>query len=191
MQTISPSISSRLVNFSRLILTAISASVISLAAAPSTSHAAGADGVYRVTGGSGSFSGGGETVKIPKSVFSEIAKEQTAGIVVLNQKIMVNRKLTAALFKSLAEDSGITIHPKVTGPSSLKLVPDGDHFTGKTLQPIITKFSGFDDGEKFSVALKTYINVMVKGDSLTLVTRFSGTDGTDKISGTITLFGKR
>ena len=191
MQTTSVARSSRLVKLTRFILAAISVSVISLAALPSTSLAAGADGVYRVTGGKGSFTGGGETSKIPKSVFNEIAKEQTAGIVVLNHKIMVNRKMTAALFKSLAEDSGITIHPKVKGPSSLTLVPDGDHFTGKTLQPIITKFSGFDEGEKFSVTLKTYITVTVKGDSLTLVTRFSGGDGSDKVSGTITLFGKR
>ena len=190
MHPISLAISSRLAKFGRLIIAAISASVISLAAAPSTSHAAGADGVYRVTGGRGSFTGGGETVKIPKSVFNEITKEQSAGIVVKNQKIVINRKMTAALFKSLAEESGITINPKVTGPSSITLTSDGGHFSGKTSRPIITKFVGFEDGEKFSVTVKTQVSASVKGDSLTLVTRFTATDGSDEFSGAITLLGK-
>ena len=191
MLTITQSISSRFVKLSQLVLTAVSASVISLAAVPSTSLAAGADGSYRVTGGSGSFTAGGETAKIPKSLFSEIAKNQAAGIVVQNQKIKINRQMTEALFKSLAQDSGITIHPKVTGPSYFTFVPAGDHFAGKTLQPIVTKFSGFEDGEKFSVTVKTYVSATVKGDSLTLVTRFTATDGADKLSGTITLLGRR
>jgi hypothetical protein len=170
---------------------AVSMSVIALAAVPSTALAVGVDGIYRVTGGSGSLSSDGQTKKIPKSVFDQITQDQSAGIVVKNQKLKINRMMTAALFQSLAAESGVTIDPKVTGPSSITLVATGGYFAGKTLQPIVTKFSGNDHGEKFSVTAKTYINVAVKGNSLTLTTRFAAVDGADKISGTITLVGRR
>lgn len=185
------SLSSRIVKLSRLAFTAVSLSVVSLAASPSTAQVVGADGNYRVTGGSGSLSSGGETRKIPKSVFNTIIKEQSGGIVVKNQKLKINRDMAALLLQSIAGNSSVITTSKVTGPSSITLVPTGSFFTGKTLQPIVAKFSGKDGGEKFSVTVKTYANATVKADAVTLTTRFSATDGSDQVSGIITLVGKR
>ena len=191
MQSYILSLSSRLVKLSQLAVTAVSMSVISLAVLPSTAQAAGADGIYRVTGGRGSLSSGGMTRPIPKSVFAQITKDQAAGIVVKNQKVKINRNIAAALLQSLAGDSAGNVDLKVTGPSSITLVATGDYFTGKTLQPIVAKFSGESDGETFSVTVKSNVNVAIKGDSVTLTTRFTATDGSEQLSGVITLTGKR
>lgn len=188
IQLTSPTILSR---FSRLICAATSVLGISLAALPSTSLAAGADGNYRVTGGKGSISINGQMQKIPKSVFNQITAEQAAGLVVKNQKIKVNRNLSAAFIQSLAKESDITLRAKVTGPSSITLAPAGSSFAGKTVRPIIAKLTGVDAGEKISVTVTTNVDATVKASTLTLTTRFSATDGSDEISGVITLVGTR
>jgi hypothetical protein len=189
MQTL-PRFVSPLLKLGRLMLIATSASVVSLAATPNTASAAGADGTYRLTGGSGFFKGAGETYKIPKSVFKDISKNQAAGIVVKKNKIKIDPNMTAALFQGLA-DAGTTLNPTVTGPTSLTLSPSGKNFSGQTNQPIVTKFTVTDAGKKSSVTVKTYVSATVKGGALTLVTRFSATDGTEDASGAITLLGKR
>ena len=177
--------------FCQLLCTAASVLAICLVAFPSIAHAVGADGTYRVTGGKGSFSSGGETRKIPPAVFNKITKGQSAAMVVRDQKLKINRNLAASFFQSLAQDQGITVRPKVTGPSFITLMPVGNDFTGKTSSPIVAKLSGSDDGEKFSVIVKTNVSAVVKGDTLTLTTRFIATDGSDKITGVITLVGVR
>jgi hypothetical protein len=55
----------------------------------------------------------------------------------------------------------------------------------------VTKFTVTDKGKKSSVTIKTYVNATVKGGAITLVTRFSASEGKDKASGAITLLGKR
>ena len=112
-------------------------------------------------------------------------------MVVRDQKLKINRNLAASFFQSLAQEQGITVRPKVTGPSFITLMPVGNDFTGKTSNPIVAKLSGSDDGEKFSVIVKTNVSAVVKGDTLTLTTRFTATDGSDKITGVITLVGVR
>jgi hypothetical protein len=183
-------VSSQLLKVGRLVLVAASASLISLATTPNTASAAGADGTYRLTGGSGFLKAAGTTTEIPKSVFKNITKNQAAGIVVKKNKIKIDPNTTAAFFQSLA-DKGTTLNPTVTGPTSLTLSPSGKNFSGQINQPIVTKFTVTDDGKKSSVTIKTYVSATVKGGAITLVTRFSGSDGKDKASGAITLLGKR
>lgn len=188
IQVTTPSTSGK---FCQLLCTAASVLAICLVAFPGIAHAVGADGTYRVTGGKGSFSSGGETRKIPKSVFNEITKGQSAAMVVRDQKLKINRNMAASFFQSLAQEQGVTVRPKVTGPSSITLLPAGSYFTGKTSSPILAKLSITDDGEKFSVIVKTNVSAVAKGDTLTLTTRFTATDGSDKVNGVITLVGVR
>ena len=177
--------------FSRLICTATSVLGISLAALPSTTQAAGADGNYRVTSGKGSISINGKTQKIPKSVFDEITADQSAAMVVKSQKIRIERTLSASIFQSIAEESGVTLRAKITGPSSITLRPVGTSFTGKTANPIITKLTGVYRDEKVSATVKTNVSATVKANTLTLTTRFAAKIEGDNVSGVITLVGTR
>jgi hypothetical protein len=190
MQTL-PRFVSPLLKFGRLMLIAASASFISLATTPTTASAAGADGTYRLTGGSGFFKGAGTTEDIPDSAFKDITKNQAAGIVVKKNKIKIDPNMTAKLFKGLFADAGIKFRPTVTGPSSLTLKPSGSDFSGRNTQPILTKFTVTDEGKKYSMTIKTYVTATVKGSTIKLSTRFSGTDGKEKVSGEITLLGMR
>lgn len=187
-QSTAPSVFRKL---SQVICTAVSVVSMSLAVFPAIAQAAGADGNFRVVSGKGSFSANGETRKIPQSTFNEIVKGQVAAMVVKDQKLKINRNMSAAFFQSFAQESGVKINPNVTGPSSITLVPTGNYFAGKTVRPIITKFSGTDEGEKFSVTVKTDVNAVAKGNTLTITTRFTARDGSDTISGVITLVGMR
>jgi hypothetical protein len=176
---------------SRLICMATSVLGISLTALPTTTLAAGADGNYRVTAGKGSISINGRTETIPKSVFDEITADQSNAMVVKGQKIKFNRNLSASIFQSLAEESGITLRAKITGPSSITLKPVGSAFIGKTASPIITKLTGVYRDEKVSATVKTNVDATVKANTLTLTTRFVAKLGGDKVSGVITLVGSR
>lgn len=176
--------------FSQLICTAASVVSMSLAVFPSTAQAAGADGNFRVTSGKGSITINGDTQQIPKSVFNEVIKDQSSAMVVRGQKLKINRNVAGDIVKALA-DEGVFTDAKTTGPSSTTLKPVGNYFTGKNLQPIVTKLSGVYKGDKISVTAKTNVSAKVVGKTLTLTTRFSATDGENGFSGVITLVGKR
>lgn len=113
-------------------------------------------------------------------------------MVVRDQKLKINRNMATSFFQSFALDQGFTVRSKVTGPSAITLTPAGSGFAGKTTGPIVVKLSGTDDdGEKFSVIVRTNVSAVTKGDTLTLTTRFTATDGSNKGSGVITLVGVR
>jgi hypothetical protein len=164
---------------------------ISVAAVVSPLSAAGVDGIYRMTAGSGFLKGGGQTTTFPKSMFTQMLDSQANRLVVKKNRVFIDPNMTAALYRGLMKDEVVTINPMVTGPSSFKMLKVGTRYAGKTRQPIITKFTITKPGAEVCVTLETYVGASTKGDTLTLTTRFTGTGGTEGFVGEISLAGKR
>lgn len=186
-----PTFIGRLFNLRQWVCTVFIVSAISLAAVPSNALAAGADGVYKVTGSEGTITIGSDILDIPKKALNKATQGQTAVIVIKKQKIMLNRNATAILLKQIFGKAKFTMNPKVKGPMSLTLVPTEGGYTGKTSTPITSKITVTDEGRKIALTIKTDVAAVVQGGSITLTTTFTASDGTNSVPGKITVTAKR
>jgi hypothetical protein len=189
--TIQPNTGSyRFASFSRLVMTTLCVSLVSFAAVPKA-LAAGANGTYDFKSSSGSLKIEGESYRLPQYLVKRLAGFTDGEATIRNNTLKINRNATTKIVEDIGDDLYLDVDASVSGPTTVVLSKSGDSYTGKTAKPIIASFEGDIFGEDISGKLITKVSATVKGDTLTVVIRFSGNVEGENFSGRLKLVGKR
>lgn len=156
-----------------------------------SAQAGAADGEYAFVSASGSLTVGGDTLELPQDVLQDIGAIQNGKIVIINNKIQLNRKAAARIINGIGKEFGIEFDITITGPTSLKLKKSGKSYTGSTTEPVVVKFSTTFEGQDFSGTIKTDFVAKVKGNQLTLKVPIGGKILGQKISGELNIVCER
>jgi hypothetical protein len=181
--------SSRLAKLSRLLMAVLGVSLVS-AAAPSA-LAAAPNGDYAFTSASGSVKYNGNTITLSPSAVKRIAGVVNDKITIENNTLQLNRSATKKIVRSLGDDLNFDATYRVTGPSSVVLVKEGDIFIGTTAEPIVVAFDGNFEGADFSGELSSNVTAKVQGKTLRVIITFSGDALGSNFSGKLVIVAKR
>jgi len=182
--------SSRFASFGRLAMTTLCVSLVSFAAVPKA-LAAGANGTYEFKRSSGSLKIEGDSFRLPQYLVKRLAGYTNGELTIRNNTLKLNRNATARIVENIGDDLNLDVEASVSGPTTVVLTKSGDSYTGKTAKPIIATFESDLFGQNISGELITKVSATVKGDTLTVVIRFSGDVEGEDFSGKLTLVGKR
>lgn len=182
--------SSRFASFGRMAMATFCVSLVSFAAVPKA-LAAEANGTYEFKSASGSLKIDGDNYRVPQSLVKKLAGFANGEVTIQNNTLKLRKNATANIVEEIGDDWALDVEASVSGPNTVVLSKTGDTYTGKTAGPIVATFEGDFFGLDFSGELITRVSATVKGDTLTVVIKFSGEMGNEDFSGKLTLVGKR
>lgn len=182
--------STRFASFGRLAVTTVCVSLVSFAAAPKV-LAAEANGTYEFKSARGSLKIDGDSFQVPQSIVKRLAGFANGEVTIQNNTLKLKKNATANIVADIGDELNLDIETSVSGPNTVVLTKSGDAYTGQTAGPIIASFEGGFFGLDFSGELISRVSATVKGDTLTVVIRFSGEAGNEDFSGKLTLVGER
>jgi hypothetical protein len=156
-----------------------------------TTLAAGADGAYKFVRGSGKISVAGESLDIPTSLVQQIGGVVNGRVTIKNNRIQINRNAGAAVVDYVGEMFGVTFNYTVGGSKFIDLKKSGRLFTGKTVKPVVVKFSADYMGMQVTGNIRSAITATVKGRTLTLKVPVSGSAMGFPIKGNMTVVCQR
>lgn len=165
------------------------ATAVTCLAIPAT-MAGQADGNYEVMSASGSIEFAGKTIKVPTRIIERFAKVDDNHITVENNRISLVRPAAGRIAKRLGDEIGLDVTFSVSGPSSLKLIKQGDTFSGSTSEPIVVSFR-HDSFFDLKGTLKVQVNAEISDDNLTLTMPLGGKFLSKRIGGRIVIECKR
>ncbi len=181
---------SRIASFGRLMMATLCASLVSFAAVPKA-LAAEANGTYEFKSASGSLKIDGDSYRVPQALVKKLAGFSNGEVTIQNNTLKLKKNATADIAEEIGDDWNLDIEASVSGPNTVVLSKSGDVYTGKTAKPIVASFEVDFFGLDFSGELITRVSATVKGDTLTVVIRFSGEMGNEDFGGKLTLVAKR
>lgn len=181
---------SRIAGLGRAAMATLCVSLVSFAAAPKA-LAAEANGTYAFKSASGSLKVDGDTIDVPKSLVKKLAGFTNGKVTIQNNTLKLKKNTAAQIVEEVGDDLLVDIEASVSGPNTVVLSESGNNYAGKTAKPIVASIEGDVFGLDFSGELITRVSATVKGDTLTVVIRFTGEVGNEDFSGKLTVVGKR
>ncbi len=182
--------SSRFARLGRMALATLCVSLVSFAAIPKA-LAAGPNGTFEFKSASGSLKIDGDSYRVPQSFVKKLAGFANGEATIRNNILKLQRNAAASIVADIGDELNLDIKTRVSGPTTVVLSKSGRSYTGKTAKPIVASFEGDFFGLEVSGELLTRVSATVKGNTLTVVIRFSGDVEGEDFTGKLTLVGKR
>jgi hypothetical protein len=188
-KTIIPPTMFRTPGFIRLFAFACIALLGGILAAP-MAHAAGADGVYKITKVTGSFTANGQKINLPANLLSN-ALAQNGRIAISNGKAPIYGAKWSSVFNQF-NSFGFKGKVKVTGPKNYSLKKVGKNYVGKSSKPVTLSLNGSFNGQKINLLMKVGFTTKISKDTLTMTLPISVTaNGISSVQGKVVLKGKK
>ncbi len=165
------------------------AAAVSLLIIPSA-FAGKADGSYEVVSAKGSIEYAGKSIKVPERLIERFLRVDNSHLTITDNRISLYRPGASRFAKRLGDEIGMDLTVRVSGPSSLKLVKQGNSFSGSTTEALVVSFE-HDSFFDFKGTLKVQVNAELTDGNLTLTMPLDGKFLSKKIGGNIVVVCRR